>query len=193
MTSRPTRTVAPVIVTERLRLRGHTPDDLDAAMPLWSDPIATRFIGGRPYTREEVWQRIQRYAGSWTLLGHGFWAIDDIVTGKLIGEIGVMDAKREIDPPIRDELEMGWALATSEHGKGFASEALRAALGWVDETLGRPQVVALISPDNAPSLKLAERHGFAVRDRTTYRGEASIVLQRAGATWSGVVALEAAE
>ncbi len=175
--------MAPVLETARLRLRGHRPDDLDAALPLWSDPIATRFIGGRPYTREEVWQRILRYAGSWTLLGHGFWAIEEKDTGHLIGEIGVMDAKRDIDPPMRNELEMGWALAPAAQGRGFASEALTAAIGWAEAHLGAPRLVALISPDNAPSLKLASRHGFELRDRTTYRGEPSLVLQRPGAEW----------
>jgi hypothetical protein len=61
--------LAPVIETARLRLRGHRADDLAACLPLWNDPIVTRFIGGRSYTQEEVWQRVQRYAGSWVLLG----------------------------------------------------------------------------------------------------------------------------
>lgn len=153
-------------------------------MLLWSDPIATRFIGGRTYTREEVWQRLLRYAGSWTLLGYGFWAIEDRVSGRLIGEIGVMDAKRDIDPPIRDELEAGWALMPASQGKGFASEALAAALAWSDGSLGRPRLAALISPDNLPSIKLAERHGFKVRDRTRYRGEPAVVFERPGSDWA---------
>ncbi len=43
---------APVLETERLVLRGHVAGDLQACLPMWNDPIVTRFIGGRAYTRE---------------------------------------------------------------------------------------------------------------------------------------------
>lgn len=183
MTSSVRETSAPVLTTARLRLRGHRADDLDAAMPMWSDPITTRFIGGRPYTREEVWQRIQRYAGSWALLGFGFWAVEDVASGRIIGEVGVMDAKRDIDPQISDELEMGWALGPGVRGQGYASEAVGAVLGWVESNLGAPRLVAMIAPENEPSLRLAGKFGFVERVRTTYRGEPSIILERAGAVW----------
>ncbi|MFT3725283.1 MAG: GNAT family N-acetyltransferase [Hyphomonadaceae bacterium] len=168
---------APVIETERLRLRAHTADDFEASVPMWNDPIVTRFIGGRPYTREEVWQRLQRYAGSWVLLGHGFWAIEDRVTQRLIGEVGIMDAKRDIDPPFGDDREFGWALLPEAHGKGYASEALQAALDWEKRHLGGDCIVALIDPDNAPSIKLANKFGFNERARTAYRGVATIQFE----------------
>ena len=52
---------APAIETPRLRLRAHRPDDLEASFAMWGDPAVTRFIGGRPFTREEVWGRFLRY------------------------------------------------------------------------------------------------------------------------------------
>ena len=168
---------APAIETERLRLRAHAASDFDASVPMWNDPIVTRFIGGRPYTREEVWQRLQRYAGSWVLLGHGFWAIEDKVTRKLIGEVGIMDAKRDIDPPFGADREFGWALLPEAHGKGFASEALQAALDWESQHLGGDCIVALIDPDNAPSIRLATKFGFTERARTTYRGVPTIQFE----------------
>lgn len=168
---------APVIETERLRLRAHTADDFEASVPMWNDPIVTRFIGGRPYTREEVWQRLQRYAGSWVLLGHGFWAIEDKATRRLIGEVGIMDAKRDIDPPFGDDREFGWALLPEAHGKGYASEALQAALDWEKRNLGGDCIVALIDPDNAPSIKLANKFGFNERARTAYRGVDTIQFE----------------
>lgn len=170
--------LAPVIETERLRLRGHVASDLPQALPLWNDAIVTRFIGGRPYTREEVWQRLQRYAGSWVLLGHGFWAIEERDTGRFIGEIGIMDAKREIDPPFGDDRELGWALTPEVHGRGYASEALRAVLAWEKERFNAPCLVALIDPDNAPSIRLATKFGFTERARTTYKDVPTIQFER---------------
>lgn len=163
-------TGAPLIETERLRLRAHTLADFESTLPMWNDPIVTRFIGGRPYTAEEVWQRLMRYAGSWTLLGHGFWAIEEKASGRMVGEIGVLRALRDMDPPFADhEPELGWALLPEAHGKGYASEALQATLDWEASELNAPCLTAVIDPDNAPSIKLAEKFGFTERCRTTYK------------------------
>jgi RimJ/RimL family protein N-acetyltransferase len=44
---------APILETDRLRLRAHTAEDFAASAAMWGDPDVTRFIGGRPFTREE--------------------------------------------------------------------------------------------------------------------------------------------
>jgi RimJ/RimL family protein N-acetyltransferase len=169
---------APVVETTRLKLRGHRAEDLAACLPLWNDPIVTRFIGGRPYTQEEVWQRVQRYAGSWVLLGHGFWVIEEKAGGRLVGEIGIMDARREMDPPFGDDRELGWALLPEVHGKGYASEALAAVLDWERGAFNAPCLVALIDPDNASSIKLAEKYGFRERVRSVYKSVPTIQFER---------------
>ena len=169
---------APTVETPRLRLRAHTAADFPACVLLWNDPIVTRFIGGRPYTEEEVWQRVQRYAGSWMLLGHGFWVIEEKTTGKLVGEIGIMDAKRDIEPSFGDDRELGWALLPEVHGRGYASEALQAVLDWEHRIFNAPCLVALIDPDNAPSIKLARKFGFTVRARSIYKTVATIQFER---------------
>jgi RimJ/RimL family protein N-acetyltransferase len=169
---------APIVETPRLRLRGHRADDLAACLPLWNDPIVTRFIGGRAYTQEEVWQRVQRYAGSWVLLGHGFWVIEDKASGRLVGEIGIMDARRELEPPFGDDRELGWALLPDVHGKGYASEALAAVLDWERGAFNAPCLVALIDPDNTSSIKLAEKYGFRERVRSVYKSVPTIQFER---------------
>ena len=169
---------APVLETERLVLRGHVASDLQACLPMWNDPIVTRFIGGRAYTLEEVWQRVQRYAGSWALLGYGFWVIEEKTSRKLIGEIGIMDAKRDMQPPFGNDLELGWALLPEAHGKGYASEALAVVLDWERRELAGTCLVALIDPDNAPSIKLANKFGFKERSPTVYRGVATVQFER---------------
>jgi RimJ/RimL family protein N-acetyltransferase len=59
----------PVLESERLRLRGHRPEDYGNSAALWGDPEVTRSIGGSPPTREEVWARLLRYAGHWAWMG----------------------------------------------------------------------------------------------------------------------------
>ena len=85
------------------------------------------------------------------LLGHGFWVIEEKATGKLIGEIGLMDAKRDIDPPFGEDRELGWALLPEVHGRGYATEALQAVLDWEHEVFNAPCLVALI--DRARTVK----------------------------------------
>lgn len=169
---------APMIETSRLRLRPHSVADFEACAAMWSDPDVTRYIGGRPQTGEEVWARMMRYAGMWSLLGMGFWAVEKSASGEFIGEVGVMDARRDMSPPFRNEPEIGWSLRPQEQGQGFATEAVTAAIQWAELKLDPPVLVCIISPENEPSLRLAAKLGFRERVRTTYHGEPTIQLER---------------
>jgi RimJ/RimL family protein N-acetyltransferase len=168
----------PLVETERLRLRAHRVEDLPFCVSMWSDPAVVRFIGGRPFTREEIWQRMMRYSGMWMLVGHGFWAIEEKASGQLVGEVGVMEARRAITPSFEGEPEIGWALVPAAQGKGYAAEALQAALGWADRHLKAPMQVCIIDPGNEASIRLARKFGFRERVRTTYHGSATIQFER---------------
>jgi RimJ/RimL family protein N-acetyltransferase len=168
------------IRTSRLLLRPHTLDDFQASYDMWTNPAVTRFIGGRPSTREEVWSRILRYIGHWQALDYGFWAIEELETGRCIGECGFSDFHREIDPPMVGP-EAGWALSPSVHGKGYATEAMRAVLDWGDRRFKGAAFQCMIGPGNTPSLAVAARCGFSEIVRTTYRTDPIVILERPGA------------
>ena len=74
-----------------------------------------------------------RYVGHWALLGYGYWAVRDKLSGEYLGSIGFSNFLRDITPAL-DAPEMGWTLVSSAHGKGYATEALRAALAGVKRT-----------------------------------------------------------
>lgn len=170
---------APTIATDRLRLRAHDTNDFENCVAMWRDPEVTRFIGGKPQTLEEIWGRLLRYAGMWSLTGKGFWVIEDRASGKFLGEVGVMDVQREMDPPFgADEPEVGWALLPSSQGQGYAGEAVTAAMAWADRELKAPMLVCIISPENTPSIRVAEKLGFRERTRTTYHGKPTIQFER---------------
>jgi RimJ/RimL family protein N-acetyltransferase len=168
----------PVIDTERLRLRGHRLEDFEACAVMWADPIVVRHIIGRPSTQEETWGRLLRYAGHWSHLGYGYWAIEDKTTGAFVGELGFSDYKRQIEPAIKDVPELGWVLTPEMHGQGFATEAVRAALVWGDAHFASARSVCLIAPENAPSIRVAEKCGYRELLRTTYKGEPTILFER---------------
>jgi len=168
----------PTIETGRLILRGHTPEDFPAFAAMWADPVVTRFIGGAPLTEEDAWAKYLRVAGHWALLGYGFWSIVEKTSGQRVGEAGILNVKRDTNPSFRDVPEIGWGLLPAVHGKGYATEAVKAILGWAENHFGKVRMVCIIDPDNTPSLRVAERCGFREYARTTYKGEAIIILER---------------
>ena len=164
-----------MIDTERLHLRRHRMDDFPACTAMWANPLVTKYIGGKPATGEETWARMLRYAGHWAMLGFGYWAVLERSTGRLVGELGFADGRRDIVPPLPVP-ELGWALAASAHGKGYATEAVRAALAWGD--LRWSSTTCLIGLANVPSMRVADKCGFREQTRTTYQGEAMMILAR---------------
>ena len=170
--------IVPSLDTERLTLRGHRVDDFAECVALWTDPEVTRHIGGRPSTREEVWSRLLRYAGHWALLGFGYWVVREKASGRFVGEVGLADFRREIDPPLGDLPEVGWVLSPPVHGKGYATEAVRAALAWAEARFGHARSLCIISPENTPSIRVAEKCGYRERARATYQGRPTLVLAR---------------
>jgi RimJ/RimL family protein N-acetyltransferase len=169
--------LTPVIETERLRLRGHTLADFEASAEMWAHPDVVRFISGKPSTREESWARMLRYPGMWALIGYGFWLIEEKATGRFIGEGGFANFEREVEPRI-DAPEQGWALAPDAHGKGYATEAISAMIDWGEKRFGRSDFIAMISPQNTPSARVAEKHGYRQWTPTTYKGENVMLYRR---------------
>jgi RimJ/RimL family protein N-acetyltransferase len=169
----------PVLETTRLKLRGHGPDDFKSCAELWADPVVVRHIGGRPFSEQEAWSKVLRYAGLWSLLGYGYWAIEEKASGKFIGEAGFADFKRELDPPIAGVPEIGWALSSFAHGRGFATEALSAILAWADQTFAWERTVCLIGSQNTPSLRLAAKHGYREVGPVSYQGTPLVLFERA--------------
>lgn len=167
----------PLLETERLRLRGHTLADFEAVATMWLDPDVVRHIGGKPSTHEESWARLLRYPGMWALIGYGFWAIEEKASGRLVGEGGFADFKREIEPPL-DAPEQGWALASWAHGKGFATEAVAAMIAWGEAHLPPGGLVCIISPENTASIRVAEKVGYRQTASTSYKGTPTLQFRR---------------
>ena len=168
----------PIIETERLILRGHRKEDFRDCADMWAHPDVVRYIGGRPFSGEEVWARLLRYVGHWQWMGYGFWAIEEKATGTFAGELGFAEVKREMEHPIQGVPEIGWVLAPRTHGQGYATEAVRAVVAWGDRHFGSARTVCLIHPDNLRSVHVAEKCGYKEIQRTTYKGQAALIFDR---------------
>jgi RimJ/RimL family protein N-acetyltransferase len=169
---------APIIETERLRLRAHCGDDFRPCAAMWSDPIINRYTTGKPLTPEEAWGKTLRNAGLWPVLGYGYWAVEEKASGEFVGETGFADFKRELQPSIAGVPELGYVFCSRVHGKGYAAEAVQAAINWLDEHLHAERSVCLIHDGNVASIRLAGKLGYREFHRTQYKGNDVILFER---------------
>jgi RimJ/RimL family protein N-acetyltransferase len=170
----------PVVDTQRLILRAHTLEDFSAFAAQRADPVVMKYLGkGDLLSEEEAWLRFQSIAGHWALLGWGTWAVEDKARGVYIGSIGFADKKRPAEHPASGAPEMGWSLCAAAHGKGYASEGVKAAIDWGQNHFGGgARVVCVISDDNLASIRVAQKNGFVQFATATRHGLGRKVFQR---------------
>ena len=169
----------PEITTDRLVLRGFAGGDYQPFLAMMAEPNVFEHIGGKPLDDEEGMRRLCMYAGLFPIQGAGMWAVEDRASGRLVGQVGLFNLNRNLDPHPPGRFEMGWIFATECHGRGLAREACEAALGWLGENFGPTPLFAIIAPGNAASMKLAERLGFERTADAAYKGETLTCWQRA--------------
>ena len=144
---------APILETERLRLRPFRRSDFDAYAALYADPEVLRHLGGgmAPWDRGRAWRHLAFVMGHWQLCGCGAWAVERHEDGAFLGVAGFSA------PEGWPGLELAWMLARRFWGYGYATEAARAALrcGFLDWRQDR--IISLIHPENRASIRVAER------------------------------------
>jgi RimJ/RimL family protein N-acetyltransferase len=156
------------VTTPRLRLTRwepalHTP----ALEAINAFPEAVTYLNdGVPYTPAETAVQSARLAAHWEQHGFGLWAATVAASGDAIGFVGLSHPLWF--PERADEFEVGWRLHPRAWGNGYATEGGRAALqsAWAELRLER--VIAVIDPDNAPSLAVAERLGMTREARVPH-------------------------
>jgi RimJ/RimL family protein N-acetyltransferase len=165
----------PVLDTPRLVLRGHRVTDLEDSQAMWSSPEVLR-LTGKPLTREDVWARLLRYIGHWTVHDYGLWHVRERGTDRFVGEVGIADFQRDFEFPFDGAPEAAWVLAPGAHGRGYATEAMTAVLTWANAA--HPRTVCIIDPDNSASLRVAAKLGYREIGRADYKGKPILVFER---------------
>src|SRR6478609_315928 len=160
---------APILSTARLRLRMLRAEDFEEYVEIHSDFEVTRFTTRSHLTREEAWKHMATVVGHWHLRGYGMWGVEEIVTKKLVGRVGYHC------PEGWPEFELGWTIGRAFWGKGFATEAARAALDYGFDVMKRDHIISLIDSENLRSIAVAERLGEKVEGETEIDGHRLLV------------------
>ena len=146
--------------TERLLLRPWRTADRAPFAAMNADPEVMRYIrDGRTMTRAQSDELVDAIEAHWAAHGFGLWCAaprDD--PGACIGFVGL--AVPSFLPAVLPAVEVGWRLARSAWGRGLATEGARAALAHAFEGLELRSVISLIDPDNARSVRVAEKLGM---------------------------------
>src|SRR5262245_39563740 len=143
-----------VLETPRLALRAWTLDDAPAFLAIYGDPRVTKFttmppIGDIAAARMRLERLIEQIASR----GIGHWALVERSTGELVGSCGFRPSDSD------DELEVGFTVAPSRWGFGYATEAAAACVRY-GFARGASKVIALTMPANASARRVLEKVGM---------------------------------
>ena len=144
------------LATARLDLRPLVLDDAPALFAIFSDPEVQRYGSSPPWADLPVAvaaiERDLKAAADGVCFRLGLFRRGD---DRLLGTCTLF----HIDEQCR-RAEIGYALASSAWGQGYAAEAIRALLAYGFGEMKLNRVEADIDPLNLPSARALERHGF---------------------------------
>jgi len=151
-----------MIETERLRMRPWVPEDRPAFGVLVNTPAMMARLGGvQPEAGIDA--MFARRLDDQARYGCSYWAVELRDTDELVGSCGIRIAADYGDAEVAGMPEIGWRIADTHWGKGYAREAAEASLGWGWARLDAPAIGAWTTIGNTRSWGLMERLGMVRR------------------------------
>ena len=152
----------PVLATERLLLRPWRPADREGLWRMQSDPRTMEFLMPVP-DRAASDQVADRAEAHFARHGFGLWVVEAPGVSDFAGYCGLVHVPyaEHFTPAV----EIGWRFDPALWGRGYATEAARAALAFGFDRLGLTEIVAITVPANARSRALMQRLGMTRDER----------------------------
>lgn len=148
-----------VLQTPRLSLREMEPGDAPFILTQLTDPLFLANIGDRGvHDLDSAHAYIERWRANYARDGYGLWLIELRDTGEPIGMAGIV--RRDTLP----SPDIGYSLLPQHRAKGYAVEACAAVRDHAMQALNLPQLLAIVLPGNASSVKVLERIGLRYRE-----------------------------
>jgi ribosomal-protein-alanine N-acetyltransferase len=153
----------PVLRAGRVLLRGWRAEDLDPFAALNADPrVMEHFPAPLSRAQSEAFV-CDRIVPHFAEHGYGLWAVEVPGVAPFIGFVGLQASSFEAH--FTPCVEIGWRLAAPYWGRGYATEAARAAIGFGFAEANLEEIVSFTVPANRRSIAVMERLGM------TYAGE----------------------
>ncbi len=150
----------PSIATKRLLLRPWTPADGEAWFRiLQQQDILRYFPNPKPPERSKADAYINHHLAHWNEHGYGHWAIVLPEEGSVLGWCG-LEYLSELG-----EVEVAYLLSRKVWGRGYATEAAKAAVAFGLEKVNLGEIIGLVHPDNRASIGVLEKCGLTFADR----------------------------
>jgi len=165
---------ADLVTTERLLLRRPLLGDLAVFHEIHADPEANRFNRiGLHRTTQQSRAVLDAWLAHWLKHGFGPWVVEvrSAPGDPAVGFAGLRWRGSEELPG----LNLYFRLRPAAWGHGYATEAALATVRFALADLGAPEVTAIIHPENAPSIRVAERAGMTLVGPVEYRGHPSLL------------------
>jgi RimJ/RimL family protein N-acetyltransferase len=161
-------------------LRPHDIGDFSGYWPMWTQgsPAGIDAPNAQPLGEEETWARLLRFIGHWQAFQFGPFLVIDKTSGSIVGEAGCAFCRRGLGLSFDGAPEAMWRIDRDYQGKGFATEAMRAAIHWLDARQEHARMVCMIDPHNTASQRVAMNLGFREYADTVYRGNPVLLYER---------------
>ena len=147
----------PIIRTPRLALRQWTDADIEPFGAMNADPRVMEHFPSMP-TREQTAEMVRILRGRIAERGWGLWAVEVPGVADYIGFVGL--AAHRFEAHFTPCVEVGWRLAFDHWGKGYATEAARAALEFGFTRAEFQEIVSFTVPANLRSQAVMKRIGM---------------------------------
>jgi RimJ/RimL family protein N-acetyltransferase len=149
----------PILETPRLILRAFEPEDVPELHRMMNGPDVLRYFppGAAP-SYEQVERGVERFLQHWETHGYGLWAVVEREIGRLIGRCGLAFVEE------LQAVEIDFLFGNPYWGKGYASEAARAALDWSLAEHHFEKVIGIVHPENAASRRVLEKLGMICQE-----------------------------
>lgn len=146
-----------LFTSERLGFRNWQDSDLDAFAAMNADADVMEFFPNT-LTHESSQKLMQRLSQEFEEKGYTYFAVDTLDAGECIGFIGLV--YQTYEAPFTPCVDIGWRLAKSFWGKGYATEGAKRCLKYAFKTLNLEEIYAVATAINLPSIHIMEKIGM---------------------------------
>lgn len=146
------------------RLQAELPDvsrHLGFVTALYADPAVAQWhwpgVLGGPRTPEQSRAMLMGSLSAFGDHGFGTWIWRDTASGELVGRVGITRSRIEDG---REVVEVGWSVPVAHQGRGYATEAAIASVGFGIVECGLSEIVSFTMVENTASQRVMQKAGL---------------------------------